>query len=41
MIRKGKCWNNAPIERIFSTGNVNERGDRLYQTRQAVIADVR
>lgn len=41
MSRKGNCWDNAPIERFFSSLKREWTGDRLYKTRQAAIADVR
>ena len=41
MSRKGNCWDNAPIERFFSSLKREWTGDRLYRTRQAAIADVR
>ncbi len=41
MSRKGNCWDNAVVERFFSSLKREWTGDQLYQTRQAVIADVR
>jgi transposase InsO family protein len=41
MSRKGNCWDNAPIERFFSSLKREWTGDRLYRTRSAAIADVR
>jgi len=41
MSRKGNCWDNAPVERFFSSLKREWTGDRLYRTRQEVIADVR
>ena len=41
MSRKGNCWDNAPVERFFSSLKREWTGDRLYQTRQEAIADVR
>lgn len=41
MSRKGNCWDNAPIERFFSSLKREWIGDRLYRTRQEAIADVR
>lgn len=41
MSRKGNCWDNAPVERFFSSLKREWTGDRLYQTRQQAIADVR
>jgi transposase InsO family protein len=41
MSRKGNCWDNAPIERFFSSLKREWTGDQLYRTRQEAIADVR
>jgi transposase InsO family protein len=41
MSRKGDCWDNAPVERFFSSLKREWTGDRLYRTRQEAIADVR
>lgn len=41
MSRKGNCWDNAPVERFFSSLKREWSGDRLYRTRQEAIADVR
>lgn len=41
MSRKGNCWDNAPVERFFSSLKREWTGDRLYKTRQEAIADVR
>jgi len=41
MSRKGNCWDNAPVERFFSSLKREWTGDRLYHTRQEAIADVR
>jgi len=41
MSRKGNCWDNAPVERFFSSLKREWTGDRLYATRQEAIADVR
>jgi transposase InsO family protein len=41
MSRKGNCWDNAPVERFFSSLKREWIGDRLYRTRHAAIADVR
>ena len=41
MSRKGNCWDNAPVERFFSSLKREWTGDRWYQTRQEAIADVR
>ena len=41
MSRKGNCWDNAPIERFFSSLKREWTGDQCYWTRQEAIADVR
>jgi putative transposase len=41
MSRKGNCWDNAPVERFFSSLKREWTGDRLYRTRQEAIMDVR
>jgi transposase InsO family protein len=41
MSRKGNCWDNALVERFFSSLKREWTGDRLYRTRQEAIADVR
>jgi putative transposase len=41
MSRKGNCWDNAPVERFFSSLKREWTGDQLYRTRQAAITDVR
>ncbi len=41
MSRKGNCWDNAPVERFFSSLKREWTGDRLYRTRQQAMADVR
>lgn len=41
MSRKGNCWDNAPVERFFSSLKREWTGDRLYRTRQEAIADAR
>ena len=41
MSRKGNCWDNAPIERFFSSLKREWTGDQLYRTPEAAIADVR
>jgi putative transposase len=41
MSRKGDCWDNAPVERFFSSLKREWTGNRLYRTRQQAIADVR
>jgi len=41
MSRKGNCWDNAPVERFFSSLKREWTGDRLYRTRREAIADVR
>ena len=41
MSRKGNCWDNAPVERFFSSLKREWTGHRLYRTRQEAIDDVR
>ncbi len=41
MSRKGNHWDNAPVERIFSSLKRDWTGDQLYKSRQEEIADVR
>ena len=41
MSRKGNCWDNAPVERFFSSLKREWTGNRLYRSRQEAIADVR
>ena len=41
MSRKGNCWDNAPVERFFSSLKREWTGDRWYRTRQEAMADVR
>jgi len=41
MSRKGNCWDNAPVERFFSSLKREWTSDLLYRTRQEAIADVR
>lgn len=41
MSRKGNCWDNAPVERFFSSLKREWIVDRIYRTRQEAIADVR
>jgi len=41
MSRKGNCWDNAPVERFFSSLKREWIGDRLYRTRQEAAADVK
>jgi transposase InsO family protein len=41
MSRKGDCWDNAPVERFFSSLKREWTGDRLYRTRQEAKAEVR
>jgi hypothetical protein len=38
---KADCWDNAPVERVFSRLRREWTGDRLYRARQGAIADVR
>ena len=35
------CWDNAPIERFFSSLKREWTGDRSYRTRQEAMTDVR
>ena len=41
MSRKGNCWDNAPIERFFSSLKREWIGEGLYQTRQKAINDIK
>ena len=41
MSRKGNCWDNAPVERFFSSLKREWTGHRLYRTRLEAMADVR
>lgn len=41
MSRKGDCWDNAPMERFFSSLKREWIADRLYRTRAEAVADVR
>ena len=41
MSRKGNCWDNAPVERFFSSLKREWTSDQLYRTRKEAIADVR
>lgn len=41
MSRKANCWDNAPVERFFSSLKREWTGDRQYRTRQEAISDVR
>lgn len=41
MSRKGNCWDNAPVERFFSSLKREWIGDQWYQTREQAIADIR
>lgn len=41
MRRKGNCWDNAPVERFFSSLKREWTGNRLYRTRQEALDDVR
>ena len=40
MSRKGNCWDNAPVERFFSSLKREWTADCCYRTRQEAIADV-
>lgn len=41
MSRKGNCWDNAPVERFFSSLKREWISDRLYETREEAIKDIR
>lgn len=41
MSRKGNCWDNAPVERFFSSLKREWTGHRLYRTQLEAMADVR
>ena len=41
MSRKDNCWDNAPIERFFSSLKREWIGERLYQTREEAINDIK
>jgi transposase InsO family protein len=41
MSRKGNCWDNAPVERFFSSLKREWTSDQLYRTRKEAIVDVR
>lgn len=41
MSRRGNCWDNAPVERFFSSLKREWTGDQWYATRQDAISDVR
>jgi transposase InsO family protein len=41
MSRKGNCWDNAPVERFFSSLKREWISHRLYRTRHEAIADIR
>ena len=41
MSRKGNCWDNAPVERFFSSLKREWVGDQQYQTRSEAMIDVR
>jgi len=40
MGRKGNCWDNSPVKRLFSSLKREWSGNLLYRTLQAAIADV-
>ena len=40
MSRKGNCWDNALVERFFSSMKREWTGGQLYRTQQVAIADV-
>lgn len=39
--RKGNCWDNAPVERFFSSLKRRWIGDRLFPNRRQAVVDVR
>ena len=41
MSRKGNCWDNAPVERFFSSLKREWIGDQLYMTREHAVNDIR
>jgi putative transposase len=41
MSRKGNCWDNAPVERFFSSLKREWTGHRLYRTPLEAMADIR
>ena len=41
MSRKGNCWDNAPVERFFSSLKREWLSGQRYRTRQADLADIR
>lgn len=41
MSRKGNCWNNNVVERLFSSLKRKWIGDQLYRSRQQAIYDIR
>ncbi len=41
MSRKGTCWDNAPVERFFSSLKREWIGEQRYRTRREAMADVR
>lgn len=41
MSRKGNCWDNAPVERFFSSLKREWIGDQLYMNRENAINDIR
>ena len=41
MSRRGNCWDNAPVERFFSSLKREWIGDQLYRTRREATADIR
>lgn len=40
MSRKGDCWNNAAMERFFSTMKIERVHRKRYKTRDEARADV-
>jgi putative transposase len=41
MSRKGNCWDNAVVERFFSSLKREWIRDNLYRSREEAICDVR
>lgn len=41
MSRKGNCWDNAPVERFFSSLKREWVGDQVYLTREHAVKDIK
>ncbi len=41
MSRKGKCWDNAPVERFFSSLKREWVGDQVCLTREEAVNDIK